>query len=214
MQKQRTIEGFNKIAPFYDAASTICSLNRIHQSQMWLLSKKMKFSKALIIGGGDGKFLLEAMKQGLSEQYCYIDLSDAMNKLARNKIEKQLPLSLNSVVFICGSYQDIPEHQKFDLVITPYFLDCFSEDELSLVMAKLYAQLTMAGTWFFTDFNIPKDMTRSFIFKNIVRLLYRILNLFCDLGVNSLPDFKKEFCKYSFTLLHEKYFLITILKSL
>ena len=66
MQKQKTAEGFNKIAPFYHAVSMICSFNRIHKSQMWLLSKKMKFSKVLIIGGGDGKFLLEAMKQGLA----------------------------------------------------------------------------------------------------------------------------------------------------
>ena len=81
MHKQKTIEGFNKLAPFYDVVSMVCSFNRIHKSQMWLLSKGMKFSKALIIGGGDGKFLLEAMKQGLSEQYYYIDISDAMIKL-------------------------------------------------------------------------------------------------------------------------------------
>ena len=213
MPKQRTIEGFNKIAPFYDVVSMICSFNRIHKSQMWLLSKKMKFSKALIIGGGDGKFLLEAMKQGLSEQYYYIDISDAMIKLAQGKIEKHLPLSLNSVVFICGSHQDIPQNQTFDLVVTPYFLDCFSDDELSLVMTKLHAQLTMGGTWFFTDFNIPENMFRSFIFKNIIQLLYGIFNLLCGLGVNSLPDFKKEFCKYEFTLLDEKYFLGGLLVS-
>jgi tRNA (cmo5U34)-methyltransferase len=213
MQKQRTIEGFNKIAPFYHAVSMICSLNRIHKSQMWLLSKKMNFSKTLIIGGGDGKFLIEAIKQGLSEQYYYVDLSDAMIKLAHGKIEKQLPLSLDSVVFICGSYQDIPNNQKFDLIITPYFLDCLSEGELSLVMAKLHAQLTVEGTWYFTDFNIPKDKTLNFIFKNIIQLLYRILNLFCDMGVNHLPDFNNEFCKYKFTLLHEEYFIGGLLVS-
>lgn len=213
MQQQKTAEGFNKIAPFYHAVSMICSLNRIHKSQMWLLSKKMKFSKTLIVGGGDGKFLLEAMKQGLSEQYYYVDLSGAMIKLAQRKIEKQLPLFLDSVVFICGSHQDIPNNQKFDLIITPYFLDCLSDHELSLLMANLHAQLTIGGTWFFADFNIPKDKTRSFIFKNIIQLLYRILNLFCDLEVNSLPDFKKEFCKYKFTLLHEKYFLGGLLVS-
>ena len=213
MQKQRTIEGFNKIAPFYHAVSMICSFNRIHKSQIWLLSKGMKFSKVLIIGGGDGRFLLEAMKQGLSEQYYYIDISNAMIKLAQGKIEKQSNLSLNSVVFICGSYQDIPKNRKFDLIVTPYFLDCFSDDELFLVVAKLHTQLTIEGTWFFTDFNIPEDITRSFIFKNIIQILYRFFNLFCDLEVNHLPDFNKEFCKYKFSILHEKYFLGGLLVS-
>ncbi len=213
MQNQRTIEGFNKIAPFYHVVSMIFSLNRIRKSQMWLLSQNMKFSKALIVGGGDGEFLLEAMKKGLSEQYYYIDISDAMIKLAQRKIEKRLPLSLKSVIFICGSYQDIPYNQKFDLIITPYFLDCFSNDELSLVIAKLYAHLTNEGTWFFTDFNIPENKTRSYIFKNIIQLLYRIINVFCDLGVNRLPDFKKEFHKYKFTLLQEQYFLGGLLVS-
>jgi len=207
MQKQKNIEGFNRIAPFYNIASVISSFNKIHKSQTWLLSKQMKFSKVLIIGGGDGKFLLEAMKQGLSEQYYYIDISDAMIKLAQSKIKKQLPLSLSSVIFICGSYQDIPENEKFDLIVTPYFLDCFSDDELSLVVDKLYSQLTIEGTWFFADFNIPEGSFRSFIFKNIIQLLYGIFNLFCDLRVNRLPDFSKEFCKYGFTILYEKYFL-------
>ena len=207
MPKEKTIKGFNTIAPFYDIISMIASFNKIHESQMWLLSKGMKFSKVLIIGGGNGKFLLEAMKQVLSEQYCYIDISEGMIKLAQSKIEKQSALSLNSVVFVCGSYQDIPANEKFDLIVTPYFLDCFSKEELPLVMAKLHTQLTIEGTWFFTDFNIPEDSFRNFIFKNIIRLLYGIFNLFCDLGVNRLADFNKEFCRYDFTLLHEKYFL-------
>ena len=63
MQKEKTVKGFNTIAPFYDIISTIGSFNKIHKSQMWLLSKKMKFSKVLIMGGGDGKFLLNAMQQ-------------------------------------------------------------------------------------------------------------------------------------------------------
>ena len=124
-----------------------------------------------------------------------------------------MPLSLDSVVFICGSYQDIPQNQTFDLVVTPYFLDCLATDELSFVMAKIYAQLTVKGTWFFTDFNIPENSFRSFTFKKIIQLLYGFFNLFCDLGVNSLPDFKKEFYKYEFTLLDEKYFLGGLLVS-
>ena len=213
MPKEKTIKGFNTIAPFYNVVSTIGSFNKIHKSQMWLLSKGMKSSKTLIMGGGDGKFLLEAMKQQLSEQYYYIDISDAMIKLAQIKIEKQANISLNSVVFICGSYQDIPANEKFDLIITPYFLDCFSENELPLVMTKLHTHLTMKGTWFFTDFNIPEESFRNFIFRNIIQLLYGIFNLFCDLGVNDLPDFNKEFPKYGFTLLHEKYFLNGLLVS-
>lgn len=207
MPKEKIIKGFNTIAPFYNVVSTIASFNKIHESQIWLLSKRMKFSKVLIMGGGDGKFLLEAMKQGLSDQYCFIDISDAMIKLAQCKIEKQLSNSTSSVVFICGSYQEIPKNQKFDLIVTPYFLDCFSDDELLLVVAKLHSQLTIEGTWFLTDFNIPKDSFRSFIFKNIIQLLYGIINLFCDLGINRLPDFNMEFCKYEFTIIHEKYFL-------
>ena len=213
MPKEKTKKGFNTIAPFYDVVSIVCSLNQIHKSQIWLFSKGMKFSKALIIGGGDGKFLLEAIKQELSDQYYYIDISDAMIKLARNKIEKQSILSLNSVVFICGTYQDIPPNENFDLIVTPYFLDCISEDELPLVMAKLYAHLTIEGTWFFTDFNIPENMFRGLIFKTIIQSLYRIFNLLCKLGVNRLPDFSKEFSKYDFKVLYEKYFLGGLLVS-
>lgn len=207
MPNEKTTKGFNTIAPFYNVASTIGSFNQIHKSQIWLLSKGMKFSKVLIIGGGDGKFLLEAVKQGLAEQYYYIDISDVMIKLAKNKIENQSAISLGSVVFICGSYQDIPKNETFDLIVTPYFLDCFSPDELTIVIARLYSQLTIKGTWFFADFNVPKDSFRSFIFNNIIQLLYEIFNFFCDWGLNRLPDFNKEFDKYNFTLLDEKYFL-------
>ena len=207
MQKEKIVKGFNTIAPFYNIISTIGSFNKIHKSQMWLLSKKMKFSKVLIMGGGDGKFLLNAMQQKLADHYYYVDISGAMIKLAKTKIKKQSALSLDSVTFVCGSYQDIPKDETFDLMVTPYFLDCFSERELSLVVAKLHARLTIGGTWFFADFNIPDDSFRRFTFKTIIQLLYGIFNFFCDLGVSHLPNFNEQFSKYNFTLLDEKYFL-------
>jgi tRNA (cmo5U34)-methyltransferase len=208
MQKlQRIRSGFNLFAPFYDFFSFLFFGHSILNSQTYLLPQIGKCKSALVFGGGTGKLLIELMKQNVAGHYCYVDISDKMISIARKRIEKQFPKKINSVQFICGSSNDIPANEMFDLIITPYILDCFTDENLPVVMQQLQMHFATDGKWLFADFNIPeKPVRRSFSFVKI-RVMYFAFNIICGLGVKRLPDFEKEFTLLNFRKITERYFL-------
>ena len=207
MDKSKVRNGFNRIAPIYDIISSIGSLNNIRMSQIWLLTNRAHFSNTLILGGGTGYLLLESLKNNLSDTYCYVDISDAMTAAAKIKVQKQFPEKLKSIQFICASWDSIPKHEKFDLIVTPYVLDCLAKDELQIAMRTLYTRLTDKGTWYFADFNIPAKPIKKIIATGILKLLYLFFRIFCNLNVKTLADFHTEFNQLTLSVSQEKYFL-------
>lgn len=145
------------------------------------------------------------MKINFAENYCYVDISDKMIGKAKKKLTTTYPGKINAVNFICGSCDEIPEAEKFEIIFTPYVLDCFTNEELPAVMKKLDQHLFPDGKWFFSDFNIPENKLKSFSFVTI-RTLYFFFNIICALGVKRLPDFKGEFGQMKYQLEKEKYF--------
>lgn len=201
---KRVRTGFNLLAPVYDFIAAAASLNYIHRSQTALLPLPGQYSNALVFGGGTGKFLLELMKNNTAVHYCYADISDKMIEATRKRLlSEKMP---EPVELICGSYSDIPDG-KFDLIITNYILDCFSENELPVVLDNLNEKLSPGGTWLFVDFNIPNSNGYRFFSRMATRLLYMAFNILCGLGVNRLPDFSAAFAQRGYKPVHEKYFL-------
>jgi ubiquinone/menaquinone biosynthesis C-methylase UbiE len=164
-----------------------------------------KFENVLIFGGGTGKLLVELMKRDFSKQYYYVDISDKMIARAKKKVQKKFPEKINSIKFISGSYSQIPA-EKFDAIFTPYVLDCFTEDELPVVMNELDKHLSQNGEWYFSDFNIPETKMKG-ISSFVIRSLYFMFNIICGLGIKKLPDFHREFNRLCYNTADEKYFV-------
>ena len=204
ISSSRTRSGFNFLSPFYDFLAATFSFNRIFKSQIALLSEE-KYNSVLLFGGGTGKLLMELMKRNIAQQYCYIDISDKMIARAKRKVKKHFPEKINSVEFIRGSYNDIPG-KKFDAVFTPFILDCFSEEELSIVMKKLDEHLSENGKWYFSDFHIPAQKGKP-VSKIIIRMLYFFFNIVCGLGIKKLPPFEEKFARLCYMTTKKKYFM-------
>ena len=129
---------------------------------------------------------------------------------AQEKLNKHFPDKIDSVQFIRGSYTDMPT-EKFDLIVTPCFLDCFAEDELTIVMNTLHDHLAPSGSWLFADFNIPSPKLPKLLSRFIIRLLCIFFNTICKLGVKGLPDFSERFSKLKYKSVHERYFFSGLL---
>ena len=115
------------------------------------------------------------------------------------------------VSFICGSWNDIPS-VEFDLIVTPFVLDCFQPAALREVLQYLSGRLALHGQWLFTDFHVPEGTMRPFA-SAVTRVLYVAFNLLCGLGVKKLPDFAGEFSALGLQKSAEKYSLKGMLVS-
>ena len=201
--------GFNFLAPFYDLFSGLVFGRSLVRSQTHFLPELKKVSSVLIVGGGTGKLLIACLENKNGNEYTYVDISDKMIAKTKSRLRKYIQNhSLNEKIeFINASYAEIPSTKKFDLIITPYVLDCFSEDELSKAIPMLDQRLLPNGNWLFIDFNIPPKgfMRRSSQF--MVSTLYFFFHIICGLGIKRLPNFQSHFERLNFKIEKEKYFL-------
>lgn len=206
MQKpQRIRSGFNFFAPFYDFFAFVFFGNSILNAQAFLLPEVGKCKSALVLGGGTGKLLMELLKRDVAEHYCYVDISDKMIAKSRARLKKYFPEKINSVQFICGTVNDVAASEKYELIITPFVLDCIEEEKLGAMMEQLKTHHVAGGKWLFADFNVPEKRRSLAAVK--VRVLYFCFNVVCGLGMKRLPDFEKEFWELKYKKVKENYFL-------
>jgi ubiquinone/menaquinone biosynthesis C-methylase UbiE len=79
-----------------------------------------------------------------------------MVELARERIERRLPADATRVRFL---QRDItswaPPEASFDLIVTHFFLDCFSEARIADIVNRLSRAATPNATWLLADFSVP-----------------------------------------------------------
>ena len=195
--------GYNRIAVFYDLAARIFFFNKINKSQVALLPFLPDFKSCLILGGGSGYFLQQILSQHKTARFVYVDLSDQMIQMAKNRIKRRFPEELHRIEFRCASVEDV-KNESFDLIVCNYFLDLFPDVEVDLLLKRFYLEtLNTKGYLYFTDFAIPeshwvvKKMTEV-----LLKMLYYIFRITTSIRSTQLPDFSLLFKKNNFDVLH------------
>lgn len=154
-------------------------------------------STILIAGGGTGWILEEIanlIPQGLD--ITYIDKSSRMIELSKKRQK-----GFNTVTFINDALENIPlSSSKFDVVLTPFFLDCFSEQTFPLIFTTLNSTLKIDGVWINIDFYLSEE-SRLWQ-KMLIKLMYAFFRLTSNIEANQLPLADSYFATY--TALHKK----------
>ena len=179
-------KGYNFIAPFYDDGVGLLFGKGIFDAQIHFLSKIPARSQVLILGGGSGWLLVELFKQVSEAHVCYIDASEKMIELAKEKTNER-------VEFICGTEKDIP-NRKFDFIITNFYLDGFSYPTLIQTIQHIAQFLNENGKWIATDFVVTGKKKHAIILW-ATHLFFRILVKHPN---KRLVDWQKAFNKAEF----------------
>ncbi len=184
---------YNAVAWFYDALSRLVFGSSIKKAQIDLLSLIPSNSKLLIVGGGTGWILEEITKlhpSGL--EITYVDSSSKMIELSK----KRNPAA-NQVQFIEASIEDYLQPNAsnlYDVIITPFIADCFSQSAWQQVFIKLDASLQPNGLWLYTDFQL-NDKSPLWQ-KLLIKLLYLFFRITCRIPAKQLPDVDGYFSSY------------------
>jgi ubiquinone/menaquinone biosynthesis C-methylase UbiE len=119
-------------------------------------------------------------------------------------IQKAKQNAINSKIeFIAADFNqtNLP-NAYYDLVITYFFLDVFSEIDLQKVIDKIKITLKKDAVWLYSDFNQPKTYWQKllmFIMKVFFRLTTR-------LKWNQLPNILKLLKDNSFKIESKTYY--------
>ena len=131
--------------------------------------------RVLMAGEGDGRFLQAFLATNPEATVTYVDGSARMLQLARRRTGTErvqfLQLDLAEGPAVDG---------EFDAIVTHFFLDCFREEEIANVVARL----GRAPVWVVSEFQTP-----HWIWRGVVRGLYAFFGLTTGLRVDRLPDY-------------------------
>ncbi len=187
----RAARGFDRLAPVYDLLAHLGMAGRIHMSQIALLPRLPAASRALVVGGGTGRFLGELLESGLASRAVSIDASPQMTRLTAARLHRRG--LANRAILRIGGLEQLGDHERFDLVVTHCFLDLFDGTELQGVMIRLDAALLRGGHWMFSDFATSGARWPGFARRSLVAGLYAFFRATCGIGARHLPDFDRAF---------------------
>ncbi len=109
----------------------------------------------------------------------------------------------NKVAFVTAPIQDISFPNDFDVVITPFLLDNFSEETLKVIFLKIDTSLATKGLWLFCDF----QNTAIWWQRTVLKIMYLFFRTFCGVEAEKLPHINEAFEQNSYTIKEEKAFI-------
>lgn len=203
---------FDKLAPWYHFLETISFGNQLQKCRITQLAELNSEKNVLILGDGNGRFLESLLKSNSDTEIVSLDISKNMIELANARITS-LPNS-SKVIFIHSDVfdWDFPKC-KYDLVVTNFFLDCFTYSELTNLIKKVSLSLKPEGKLIYGDFNVPNSFFKKTLTSLLLFGMYRFFRMFTRISANSLHDPSSLLIENKFILKNEKYYLGSFLKS-
>jgi SAM-dependent methyltransferase len=162
----------------------------LERCRLHYLPALLQQKKALILGDGDGRFLAQLLAQNPNLQADAVDTSAAMLELLRSRCEAASPnIATRLQIHHTNALNfNPPNGEKYDLVVTHFFLDCLTQPNLESLIARITPTLAPNALWLLSDFRIPSG-TMRLPAKIIVRTLYLIFRILTGLRTTRLPDY-------------------------
>lgn len=172
---------FDPVARHYGWLERIAFFGALQRCRLALLPELGRPVEVLILGEGTGRFL-EAVVP-LARNITVIDSSRLMIRRARQRVRSA------SVRFIEGDAREILlADQTFDLIVTHFFLDCFTESDVARLVAKYRERLDPGGRWLWSDFAVLDHGLMKWPSRWVVRGLYRFFEYTCGVETRRLVD--------------------------
>jgi ubiquinone/menaquinone biosynthesis C-methylase UbiE len=126
----------------------------------------------LLLGEGNGRFLEEFLPLHPGVDCTLVDCSAKMLDCARARMNRR-GMDLTRVHFVHTDALDwTPPPGEFDLVVTCFFLDCFTADQLARLIPGIAAAASPGARWLVADFRQPESGWARWRAAVILRSMY------------------------------------------
>lgn len=189
----RKINRFNWIAPYYDQLAAFIFGKSILEAQLCYLELIPPNAKILVLGGGTGKWISELIQFNNTCKIWFVDASSKMVELAKDNLK-----DTEQVAFIHGAEDKIPKLQ-FDVIITHFFLDMFTNQQLYNLIGKLVNDTNSPSMWIAADFEKSK-----YWHALLLRFMFLFFRQSGTMDNNELPDWNAILKSHRFKIAASK----------
>jgi len=180
---------FDLLAPHYRWMEAVLAGGLLQRCRVRWLPKVRGARRALLVGEGNGR-MLAACAPVLPEcQFTVLDESEGM--LAQGRRCWQRIGGKQAIVFQRADLRDWRHDEAgFDLVVTNFFLDCFSPEELARVITNISSAASRQALWLVADFSVPPVGWRRIRAQAVLALAYGFFRLATGISASCInaPD--------------------------
>ena len=206
-----TVPNFDRLARIYRWLEYLTFGPFLWRCRTHFLPQLLQCRNALILGDGDGRFTARLLHLNPRIRAHAVDGSlrmiEALGQAAaphRNRLTTQIA-DLN--------YWSPPQSERYDLIVTHFFLDCLTTAEVAALASRLRPVLAPKACWLISDFAVPQSAFGRLIAAPLVALLYRAFRAITGLHSQSLPEYAKALTDSGWVLDREALHLRGLLVS-
>jgi SAM-dependent methyltransferase len=204
---------FDAIAPWYRTLETIAFGNALQRARLTGLDAIGSPRRALIVGEGNGRFLAALLQGHPLIRIDCLDSSEQMLELARQRVLRTAPDQISRVTFLQHDITSWAPHDRYDLIVTHFLLDCFNTRQVGSIVARLAQAAAPNVTWLLADFRIPEaGFARNHALAWLA-VMYRFFRAVARIDARELVDPSPFLRAEGFTLARQSLFRLRMVKS-
>ena len=199
---------YDSIAGYYDVLSRMIFFRTQVKAQIDQLNAIPVNSTILIAGGGTGWILEEIAKihpSGLT--ITYVEISSKMLDLSKKREVKD-----NVVTYIHAAMEDFKATFSYDVIITAFFFDNFSADNVQIVFNQLNSLLKPGGIWLFSDFYYTEKSGKKWQWL-LLHTMYLFFNKISSVEAKSLVNTESLFAEKAYISLKTAFYYSRFIKT-
>jgi len=166
--------------------------------------------RALALGEGDGRFTARLLRENPA---ILIDAVDASTAMLKGLSLRARPYLSRLEIYQADVRSWKPANPPYDLIVTHFFLDCLSTEEVKALASILSSAVSPGCFWIVSEFAVPEDQFGRPVARPVVWALYRAFRWLTGLEVRSLPDHHFALVRAGFSLERHQRFLNGLLVS-
>jgi ubiquinone/menaquinone biosynthesis C-methylase UbiE len=175
----------DRITPWYRWLEYLSFGSALQRRRCCFLSQIGNAQRVLMLGEGDGRFLAEFVAQNPTAEIDYVDASAKMLRLADGRANGSSKVRLHRRDLLTESLPGA----NYDLIVAHFFLDCFSDDQVTQVVGMISAAAAPSARWVVSEFREPREGWQKWRARVWVRGLYLGFRIMTGLQTKRLPEY-------------------------
>jgi ubiquinone/menaquinone biosynthesis C-methylase UbiE len=179
---------FDALAPFYRFAEFMLAGEELQEIRGFWLETVPVPLEILMLGEGPGRMLEVMARRFPGSRITMLDQSPNMSACARRAWEQLPEPKAQADFFVADALLHVFEHKSLDLLITPFFLDCFTHGQLEELIPRLTSSLRPGGQWLISDFAVPDNGFARLRAQILHSVMYAFFHHFVGIPAKSWTD--------------------------